>query len=224
MMINKLYHTDNMQLMKLMQKKDIRFDLCYADMLFHNSKKSQLQWIDALKDVANDTATLYIHTDQRSACKVKHFAERVGWHFKSWIIWSYNWGGRSQRLWGKKHDDILMFTRDENEWTFNAEGVAIPKKTRFNSDKDWQIPTDVWDIQIVHTTSNEKKEGGGIQTQKPRALMERIIKASSNPNDLVFEPFGGTFTASVVAKELGRRFIACDIEDKCLKVGNSRLT
>jgi site-specific DNA-methyltransferase (adenine-specific) len=222
-MINKIYHMPNEHLVNLMLKHDIRFDLCYADMLFDDFDPSQLTWIDLMKEVAAPTSTLYIHTDQRSVCEVKAYAEQAGWHFKSWIIWSYNWGGRSPRMWGAKHDDILMFTRDKKIWTFNARDVAIPKKTLINSTKDWQIPTDVWDIQIVHTMSAEKKEGGGRVWQKPRVLMERIIKASSNAGDLVFDPFGGTFTTAVVAKVLGRNYISCDTEAECVEIGNQRL-
>jgi DNA modification methylase len=223
-MINKIYHMNNEHLINLMAKNGIRFDLCYADMLFDKFSRDDLKWIDLLVNVASPESTLYIHTDQRSVVEVKEYVRgTLDWHFQCWIIWSYNWGGRSPRMWGKKHDDILMFTRDPKKWTFNAKDVAIPKKTLINSTKDWQIPTDVWDIQIVHTMSAEKKEGDGRVWQKPRALMERIIKASSNPGDLVFDPFGGTFTTPVVAKELGRNYISCDTEADCIKIGNRRL-
>lgn len=223
-MIDKAYHTTNVDLFRWMHSNGIFFDLCYADMMFDEKSKPELDWIKQVRKCAGEYSTIYIHTDQRSVCEVREAMLDAGWHLKSWIIWSYNWGGRSPRLWGAKHDDILMATKHKTKWTFNAKEVSIPKTTLINSKKDWQIPTDVWnDIGIVHTMSKEKDEGQHRVWQKPEQLMERIIKASSDAGDLVLDPFIGTGTTLKVAKKLGRSYIGCDIDEHAVEIAKSRL-
>lgn len=219
---NTLHCVDNLALFSMMRRARVGFDLCYADMLFDAKSDLDLIWLEDLRTVANDTASVYVHTDQRSVCEVKAFAEKVGWKLRSWIIWSYNWGGRSRNLWGAKHDDILLFTKGDS-WTFNAAAVQIPKRVLINSKKTHQIPTDVWDLQVVHTMSKEKAAGEHRRWQKPRSLLHRIIAASSNAGDLVLDPFCGTGTTCVEAAAQGRNYIACDTDAECIRITERRL-
>jgi DNA modification methylase len=207
-----------------MAKAGLRWQLCYADMMFAEKSDSQLDWIHDIRRVAAPTATLYVHTDQRSVCEVKEALRKRGWHFRAWLIWSYNWGGRPRNCWGAKHDDILMATMHPKQWTFNVKAVSIPKKTLINSTKTMQIPTDVWgDIGIVHTMSKEKDAGQHRKWQKPEKLLERIIKASSNPGDVVLDTHAGTGTTFVAAKRLGRKFIGCDTDAGAVQIAKARI-
>ena len=193
-------------------------------MMFEERSPEQLLWIKELRSIAAPTATVYVHTDQRSVVEARQALIDHGWYLQAWIVWGYNWGGRPRNMWGAKHDDILVATADPKVWTFNAQDVGIPKKTLINSTKDWQIPTDVWtDIGIVHTMSKEKDEGEHRNWQKPKALLERIIKASSDPGDLVIDPFAGTGTTLVVAKETGRRYVGCDTDPNAVRIAQNRL-
>lgn len=223
-MIDEIYHTTNTDLFRWMETNGIFFDLCYADMMFGEKTRDELLWLKDLKICAGEHSTIYIHTDQRSVCEVRQALLDFGWHLQAWVIWAYNWGGRSRKMWGAKHDDILVATRHPDKWTFNGKIVGIPKKTMIRSKKDWQIPTDVWtDIGIVHTMSGEKDEGQHRVWQKPEKLLERIILASSDKGDLVLDPFSGTGTTPKVAKRLGRHYIACDIEEECVEISKERV-
>ena len=223
-MPNEVCNVDCLTLFKRLAELSISFDLCYADMMFAERTPEQLLWIKELRSIANPQATVYVHTDQRSVCEVRAALLEHGWYLQAWLIWGYNWGGRPRNMWAHKHDDILVATAHPKKWTFNPKAVAIPKKTLINSSKDWQIPTDVWqDIGIVHTMSKEKWEGEHRVWQKPRALLERIIKASSNAGDLVLDPYAGTGTTLVVAKKLARRFVGCDIDPEAVRISNNRL-
>ena len=223
-MIDQVYHTTNIELFKRMRDTNIRFDLCYADMMFDEKSELELSWIRSLRTCAAEHSTIYIHTDQRSVCEVRKALTGAGWFVQAWIIWGYDWGGRSPRMWGAKHDDILVATKHKKTWTFNVDAISIPKATLINSTKTHKIPTDVWsDIGIVHTMSKEKDEGQHRVWQKPEALLERIIKASSNEGDLVLDPFVGTGTTMKVAKKLNRHYIGCDIDEDAVAITNERL-
>lgn len=223
-MLNKIHYMSNRDLFTRMANNSIAFDLAYADMMFGEKSWNELEWIREIRWCASKTATLYVHTDQRSVVEVRSALRMAGWHLQAWVIWSYDWGGRSRKMWGAKHDDILVATMNPKEWTFNVDAVSIPKATLINSTKTHKIPTDVWsDIGIVHTMSKEKDAGRHRKWQKPEKLLERIILASSNERDIVFDPFCGTGTTPVVAKRLKRQYIACDTEAECVEISRERL-
>lgn len=223
-MIDQAYYTTNVDLFRWMRSNGIFFDLCYADMMFDEKTKPELAWIKEMRQCAGEFSTIYIHTDQRSVCEVREAIKSAGWYLQAWVIWPYDWGGRSQRMWGAKHDDILVATKHKKKWTFNVEAVQIPKATRINSEKTHKIPTDVWsDIGILHTMSKEKDEGHHRLWQKPEKLLERIIKASSSEGDLVMDPFCGSGTTLKVAKKLKRHYIGCDIDETAIDITNERL-
>lgn len=223
--MNQAYHTTNVDLFHWMFSNGIFFDLCYADMMFDEKSEIELSWIKEMRQCAGEHSTIYVHTDQRSVCEVRKAIIDAGWHLQAWVIWPYDWGGRSARMWGAKHDDILVATKHKKTWTFNVDDISIPKATLINSTKTHKIPTDVWsDIGILHTMSKEKDEGKHRVWQKPEKLLERIIKASSSEGDLVMDPFCGTGTTLKVAKMLGRKYIGCDIDEHAIAITNERLS
>lgn len=221
---DRLYCAENRDVLRAMKDQGVTFDLCYADPIFQEKQPNDLWWIYRLLEVASDTATLYVHTDQRSVVEMRQALLHAGWFLQAWVVWGYDWGGRSRRMWGAKHDDILVATKHPKEWTFNVDAVSIPKVTLINSTKTRKIPTDVWsDIGIVHTMSKEKDAGRHRVWQKPEKLLERIIRASSNPGDLVLDPFLGTGTSVVVAKREGRHYVGCDRDAECVGIAQARL-
>jgi len=201
--------------------KDNSVDLVYADILFDNP---DLTWLDLIKPKMKLDGVVYIHTDQRSVLYVLNTAEQFGYQHQSWIIWGYNWGGRPRNKWPAKHEDILFFSVG-NTWQWNPKAIGIPKATMIRSTKDWQVPTDVWtDIGIVHTMSREKDEGEHRVWQKPVKLLERILKAHWRKNILVVDPFCGTGTTLVVAKQLGCQYAGCDIDSEAVRITRKRLS
>lgn len=134
-------------------------------------------------------------------------------HYKNWIIWHYDWGGRTKKTFARKHEDCLMYSKGK-EFLFNADDVRIPyvmktnvRKGSSNNPKG-KIPTDVWQ-KNNHTTS--KEYAGWHPTQKPLILLERIIKANTDPGDIVLDCFSGSGSTMIAAKRTGRKFIGSEI-------------
>jgi site-specific DNA-methyltransferase (adenine-specific) len=140
--------------------------------------------------------------------------------FLNEIIWAYDYGGRSKKKWPAKHDNILVYAKDLERYTFNyddieripymAPGLVGPEKATRG-----KVPTDVWWHTIVGTNSGEKL---GYPTQKPLAILKRIVQASSDPDDLVMDFFAGTGTTGAACLALSRRFILVDNNQEALHI------
>ena len=147
-----------------------------------------------------------------------------------------------KKQWCQKHDNILYYTKSNN-WIFNAESVRENEVTestmkRFKKEIEefgmiptkkngkiywnspYSLPKDWWQI---NTLPQAHKERVNYDTQKPKELLERIIKASSNEGDVVADFFCGSGTSLVVAKELGRQYIGCDINPRAVEITEQRL-
>lgn len=149
------------------------------------------------------------------------------------IIWFYDSSGvQAKKYYGSLYEPILFCVKDKNNYTFNADEILVEAKTGakrklidyrknppqvYNSEK---IPGNVWEFPRVRYRMEEYENH---PTQKPIALLERIIKASSNENDLVLDPFSGTFTTSFVAKYLNRHSLGIELQDEYVKIGLRRL-
>ena len=125
------------------------------------------------------------------------------------IVWAYDYGARSKSRWPAKHDNILWYAKDPEDYTFNYEdvdripymapGLVSPEKAARG-----KTPTDVWWHTIVPTNGREKT---GYPTQKPLGIVERIVRVHSNPGDVVLDFFAGSGTTGEAAAKLGRGFI-----------------
>jgi len=149
------------------------------------------------------------------------------------ITWSYDSSGvQAKNFYGSMYEPILFCVKDEKNYTFNAKDILVEAKTGakrklidyrknppqvYSSEK---VPGNVWEFSRVRYRMDEYENH---PTQKPIALLERIIKASSNKGDLVLDPFSGTFTTSFVAKQLDRRSIGIEVQEDYAKIGLRRL-
>ncbi len=149
------------------------------------------------------------------------------------IIWSYDSSGvQAKNFYGSMYEPILYCVKDKNNYTFNSKDILVEAKTGakrklidyrkdppqvYNSEK---VPGNVWEFSRVRYRMDEYENH---PTQKPVALLERIIRASSNVDDLVLDPFSGTFTTSFVAKQLDRKSIGIDLQEDYVKIGLRRL-
>jgi site-specific DNA-methyltransferase (adenine-specific) len=135
-----------------------------------------------------------------------------GLEYQNWIIWAYDWGGRTKKKFPRKHEDLLMYSKGR-AFTFNADDIRVPYKMKKNvragasNNPLGKIPTDVW-TKNNHTTS--KEYAGWHSTQKPIALLERIIKAHTNKGDVVCDFFSGSGSTAVAALRTGRKFTGCE--------------
>ena len=170
--------------------------------------------------ILRDDGSIYLHIDHTAHAWVKAMMDGIFGKkmFRNEVIWSYNSGPRGKQF-GKRHDTILWYSKDDKHWVFNKDAVREPYSPNINIPKskahyyhpDGKVMGDVWQIRIL--AQNDKKERVGYPTQKPIALYERIIKASSNAGDMVLDPFSGCATTPIAAERLGRQWVGMDIWD-----------
>lgn len=183
--------------------------------------------------------TLYLHLDWRVVHHARLELDRIfgAAHFLNEIIWHYRTGGVSRRWFGRKHDTILVYARCIGKHRFNllregsfrTDGLKYdetgrPYKTtrrgRLYFNADGPAMTDVWDVPFLSTVARERTEW---PTQKPLALLDRVVRASSHPGDLVADFFCGSGTTLVAAARLGRRYLGCDIAEEAACIARRRL-
>jgi site-specific DNA-methyltransferase (adenine-specific) len=177
--------------------------------------------------VLTATGSLFFHIDYREVhyCKVlldKIFGREC---FQNEIIWAYDYGARATKKWPAKHDTILWYTKDPEQYTFNLESsdripYMAPKLVGPVKAARGKTPTDVWWHTIVSPTGKEKT---GYATQKPLGILERIVRVHSNPGDRVLDFFAGSGTTGVAAARNGRNFCMVDQSDEAITVMQKRL-
>lgn len=217
----------------LQQKPTVVEQFAYAD-TWEEGTISYLRMIYPrlvlMKELLSDRGSIYVHIDWHVGHYVKMILDDIFGKasFRNEIIWWYLWGGRGKTQWNSKHDTILFYSKSD-KWTFNYKdvlddhnlmtegsknrlnykGAMVTTKSNTSEIPDDKVlPSDTWYIATINAMSKEKLN---YATQKPEALLERIIKASSNEGDLVCDFFGGSGTTAAVAERLGRRWITCDI-------------
>ena len=207
-------------------------------------KERYLNWmyenLMAIKSIMSETASIYVHLDWHIGHYVKILLDEIFGedNFINEIVWCYTGPTNQKKNFPKKHDLIFLFKKD-NEYIFNGDNVRVGFKKSTKSggktslagkssdevleelDKKGKIIEDWWaDIADLGKIHNESVD---YATQKPEALLERIIKASSNEGMLIADFFGGSGVTATVAHKLGRRFIHCDIGINSIETTRDRL-
>ena len=190
------------------------------------------RWIDISIRKLKPRGTLYLMTSTQAMPHLDLYL-RKRMTILSRIIWNYDSSGvQAKRYFGSLYEPILHAVKDARYYTFNQDGITVeartgavrklidyrkPQPMPYNSKK---VPGNVWYFPRVRYRMDEYEEH---PSQKPEALMERIILASSNPSDIVLDPFAGTFTTCAVAKRLGRSSIGIELQKEYVKIGLRRL-
>jgi len=200
-----------------------------------------------LRRVLKPTGSIYLHCDPTASHYLKIMMDVIFGkeHFINEIVWYYDTGGRAKRYFPKKHDTILWYAKGD-DYIFNYDAVSLERDTstmhepvlndeqgrpyqrnvkfgkeyRYYLDKG-VLPNDWWsDLQALNPASKERL---GYPTQKPEALLERIIQASSNENSWILDPFCGCGTTVAVAERLNRKWVGIDISMQAITVIQNRL-
>ena len=201
-------------------------------------KERYLNWmfenLVGIKSVMSETASIYVHLDWHIGHYVKILMDEIFGedNFINEIIWSYKSGGVSKNYFARKHDSIYLYGNGD-DFIFNIQKEKSYNRgmkpynfkgvEEFQDDVGWYTLVnmrDVWDLNMVGRSSGERVD---YATQKPEALLERIIKASSNEGMLVCDFFGGSGVTAAVASKLNRRFITCDIGLNSIQTMRDRL-
>ncbi|GAC1531727.1 MAG: hypothetical protein NVS3B10_27060 [Polyangiales bacterium] len=204
--------------------------------------------LELLHTLLADDGSILVHLDHRVAHviavllddlfgagdrDVRQATPRPG--FRNELIWAYGLGGSSPRFWPRKHDTILWYTKGAR-WTFTpprvaARSVRMRGQTKkmidvmvgppaLDDDAADRLPSDVWDVAAINNMARERT---GYPTQKPLALLERLVGAHSQPGELVLDPYCGSGTTLVAARTLGRRALGIDASPEAICVARSRL-
>jgi site-specific DNA-methyltransferase (adenine-specific) len=171
--------------------------------------------------------TLYFHVDYREVHYCKILLDEIFGraNFLNEVIWAYDYGGRPRRRWPAKHDNILVYVKDRRRYVFNHDDLdripyMAPGLVTAEKAARGKTPTDTWWQTIVATNGTERT---GYPTQKPLAVLSRIVRASSRRDDTVLDYFAGSGTTGVAAAQAGRNFVLVDNSKEAIKVMRARL-
>lgn len=199
-----------------------------------------IQWlkerVQEMHRVLKPTGSIYLHCDWHANAYIRvYILDPVfgSKNFRNEIVWCYSGGGASKKQFAKKHDSVFWYSKSE-DWVFNADDVRVPYKWTDGQKRadgsgrdlakgkladDFILP----DFFEEHSVMPWAKERIGYPTQKPEALLERIIRASSNEGDIVLDPFVGGGTTVAVANRLNRNWIGIDQSAQAIRVSENRI-
>ncbi|MCY2953956.1 MAG: site-specific DNA-methyltransferase [Planctomycetota bacterium] len=208
--------------------------------------KFSTDWMAAVHRALKPAGSFYLAIGDEYAADLCIIARRqLGFNMRNWIIWHYTFGQQTKSKFAKSHTHILYFTKHPKQFTFNSDAVRVasarqttyadiranPKgklpddtwylrpqetpETYFSGDKD------TWFVSRVCGTFHEREGWHGCQM--PIEVLNRIIKASSNPGDIVLDPFNGSGTTAVSAALLGRQYVGIDQSPEYVKFAQQRL-
>ena len=193
-----------------------------------------------MRELLADNGSIYVHCDWRVSAYIRLILDEVFGksNFINGIVWHFIKGASGNDRFGRKHQVIFWYSRSLNNAIFNRDKIGVeynPEtiaraqrgEARYNATAEDLLergknPGDVW--SDLHPIQGNSIENTKYPTQKPEALLERIIRASSKPGDLVFDCFMGSGTTQAVAMKLGRRFIGADINLGAVEITTQRLT
>jgi site-specific DNA-methyltransferase (adenine-specific) len=243
----KIIHGDALQALKY-EVKDNSVDLIFADPPYNigknfagckdkwNSDEDYLdwcyQWLDLCIKKLKTNGSFYVMTSTQFMPYFDlYLRNRI--NIMSRIMWYYDSSGvQAKNYYGSMYEPILFCVKDKDNYTFNSEEIMVEAKTgskrklidyRKNPPQPYntrKVPGNVWEFARVRYRMEEYENH---PTQKPIALLDRIIRASSNEGDLVLDPFSGSFTTAYVAKQLGRSCIGIELQEEYIKIGLRRL-
>ena len=183
--------------------------------------------LDAAYRLLSPTGSLFFHIDYREAHYCKIMLDEIFGRasFLNEIVWAYDYGARPKRRWPAKHDTIFWYAKDPGRYTYRYEdidripymapGLVGPEKAAKG-----KTPTDVWWQTIVSPNGREKT---GYPTQKPLAVLNRIVRVHSNPEDRVLDFFAGSGTTGEAALRAGRSAVLVDSSPEAVRVMAKRL-
>ena len=255
-----IHHGDCIELMQQMGPGSV--DLVFADPPFnigyqydqyHDHQDSDdyvawsRAWMDQVHRVLKPNGTFWLAIGDEFAAELKFVAQhQIGFVARSWVVWYYTFGVNCTRKFSRSHAHLLHFTKDENNFTFNAEDphVRVPSaRALVYADKranpNGRLPDDTWILRpqdlpegfqptddtwyYARVAGTFKERQGFHGCQMPEQLLGRIIRTSSSRGDLVLDPFAGSGTTLSVAKKLGRDWVGCELSEEYVRAATLRL-
>lgn len=209
------------------------FKVSGSDQIAYTDKLSSAEFIEFLRkrlilagELLSDDGSIFVHLDWKMSHYIKVVMDEIFGknNFRNEIVWTYTGpGSPGMKQFNRKHDVILWYTKTQ-DWIFNGDSVRIQSDVHvggFNNEmskedsqkytSQGKIPEDWWSIAIAARRKVDGINRTGYPTEKPRQLLERIVKATTNAGDLVLDFFAGSGITAFVAEKLKRRWIAVDV-------------
>jgi site-specific DNA-methyltransferase (adenine-specific) len=209
-------------------------------------------WLEACQRLLKPTGSFFVAIGDEYVAEHKVRLDQLGLTLRNWIVWHYTFGVHCSKKFTRSHAHILYYVANPKRFTFNDDTIRVPSarqlvyadrranpKGRVPDDtwilrpqedpRFFQAETDSWSISRVCGTFKERmkhegEDGTAHPCQMPEAVLERIIKATSNEGDVVLDPFAGSGTTLAVAKKLGRKFLGIELSENYVTAIKSRLS
>lgn len=201
------------------------------------------RWLAAVRRVLKPAGSFYVAIGDEYAAETKVRLDGLGLTLRNWIVWHYTFGVHCTKKFTRSHAHIFYYVADPKRFTFHADAVRVPsaRQTTYadrRANPRGRLPDDTWvlrpqedarlfpedsDTWYVSRVCGTFKERTGHPCQMPEAVLERIVRASSSPGDLVLDPFAGSGTTLAVAKRLGRRYLGIELSEQYAEQVRRRL-
>src|SRR5438067_2579157 len=201
------------------------------------------RWLAAVRRVLRPTASFYVAIGDEYAAEMKVRLDALGLVLRNWIVWHYTFGVHCTKKFTRSHAHIFYYVAHPRRFTFNADAVRVPsaRQTTYadrRANPRGRVPDDTWvlrpqedgrffkpqeDTWYESRVCGTFKERTGHPCQMPEAVLERIVRASSNVGDMVLDPFAGSGTTLTVSKRLGRRYVGVELSEAYAQAIRERL-
>jgi len=203
------------------------------------------QWMGAVCRALKPNGTFWVAIGDEYAAEVKMIAQQqLGLTCRSWVIWYYTFGVNCTKKFNRSHAHLFHFIKDPENFTFNDSDIRVPSARQLvyadaRANPKGRLPDDTWVLRpqdlpqgfaadqdtwyFPRVAGTFKERAGFHGCQMPEQLLGRIVRACSNPDDVVLDPFAGSGTTLVVAKKLGRSWLGIELSDSYAKAATKRI-
>jgi DNA modification methylase/predicted GIY-YIG superfamily endonuclease len=233
---------------------DPPFNIGYEYDQYHDRQEDEQyiawsrQWMEEVHRILKPGGTFWLAIGDEYAAELKVDAEhKIGFSTRSWVVWYYTFGVNCKRKFSRSHVHLFHFVKDDNNFTFNSEDPAVrvlSARALVYADKranpNGRLPDDTWilrpqdlghgfdtmddTVYFARVAGTFAERQGFHGCQMPEQLLGRIVRVSSNPGDVVLDPFAGSGTTMAVAKKLGRDWIGCELSEEYVRAATARLS
>jgi DNA modification methylase len=231
---------------------DPPFNIGYDYDVYQDSKGTEdylawtKRWGEGIRRVLKPDGTFWLAIGDEYAAELKVlFQKELGFTCRNWVIWYYTFGVHCKTKFSRSHAHLFYFTRDAKKFTFNDKAIRVPSARQLvygdrRADAQGRLPDDTWILRpkdipqgfqgdedtwyFPRVCGTFKERAGFHGCQMPEQLLGRIIRVSSNPGELVLDPFGGSGSTLVAAKKLGRRYLGFELSANYAKQIEDRLS
>jgi site-specific DNA-methyltransferase (adenine-specific) len=239
-LINKIVCGDCIEILSKVRKPfadlifaDPPFNIGYQYDKYYDKVKSKnyiawtKDWMAACQNILKPHSSFYVAIGDEYAAHVRIIGEELGFVLRNWIVWHYTFGQQTKEKFARSHTHIFYFVADKKNFTFNDYAVRVPSDRQLiyndrRANSQGKMPDDVWN-QYSRVCGTFKERVGWHPCQMPESLLARIIAASSDPGDIVLDPFNGSGTTTAVACQLGRKYAGVDISENYVANARERL-